>query len=167
MSMNLELTASQEDYLEAIFHIVEKKKAARAKDIVLRLGVHNSSVTQALRVLSERELINYAPYDIITLTDIGEECAREIVRRHSTLREFLLKVLSLDEAAAEESACKMEHAINGPILERLVSYLRFVDECPRAGVSWDEEMGYFCGKCAPSRIPGSCESTVCVRRISS
>ena len=47
------------------------------------------------------------------------DIAREIVRRHRTLREFLVKVLSLDDASAEESACKMEHAISGPILDRI------------------------------------------------
>ena len=69
MPANLKVSASLEDYLEAIYHTVEAKGAARAKDIVMRLGVHNSSVTQALRSLSEKELINYAPYDVITLTD--------------------------------------------------------------------------------------------------
>ena len=43
------ISASLEDYLEAIYHTVEAKGAARAKDIVMRMGVHNSSVTQALR----------------------------------------------------------------------------------------------------------------------
>ena len=38
MSMAI-LSASQEDYLEAIFHIVERKHAARAKDIVEHCGV--------------------------------------------------------------------------------------------------------------------------------
>ena len=48
----LQLSASLEDYLEAIYHTVVAKGAARAKDIVLRMGVHNSSVTQALRSLA-------------------------------------------------------------------------------------------------------------------
>jgi DtxR family Mn-dependent transcriptional regulator len=54
-------SSSLEDYLEAIYHIVHEKQAARAKDIVERLGVKNSSVTGALRVLSGKGLINDAP----------------------------------------------------------------------------------------------------------
>jgi DtxR family Mn-dependent transcriptional regulator len=46
------LSASMEDYLEAIFHIAADKQAARAKDIAKRLKVNNSSVTGALRILS-------------------------------------------------------------------------------------------------------------------
>jgi DtxR family Mn-dependent transcriptional regulator len=56
-----ELSASMEDYLEAIYHIVTAKQAARAKDIAKRLDVNNSSVTGALRTLSEKGYINYAP----------------------------------------------------------------------------------------------------------
>ena len=72
MSDTATLTASLEDYLEAIFHIVERKQAARAKDISKRMHVNGSSVTGALRALSERNLVNYAPYDIVTLTAEGE-----------------------------------------------------------------------------------------------
>ena len=89
------VSASLEDYLEAIYHTVEAKGAARAKDIVMRMGVHNSSVTQALRSLSEKELVNYAPYDVITLTDAGERIALDVVKRHTTLSAFLNKVLGL------------------------------------------------------------------------
>ena len=110
-----QVSSSLEDYLEAIYHTVEAKGAARAKDLVMRLGVHNSSVTQALRSLSEKKLVNYAPYDVITLTDSGERIALDVIKRHETLSEFLHKVLGLPENEADEGACRMEHAISAPI----------------------------------------------------
>ena len=76
------LSASLEDYLEAIFHIVARNQVARAKDISLRMKVSGPSVTGALRSLSEKGLINYAPYDVITLTDKGNALAEDVVRRH-------------------------------------------------------------------------------------
>ena len=63
------LSASLEDYLEAIFHIVRKKRAARPKDISRYLDVGNSSVTGALKALKARRLVNYAPYDVVNLTE--------------------------------------------------------------------------------------------------
>ena len=65
------LSASLEDYLEAIFHVVEAKQASRAKDIADRLNVNSSSVTSALHALKERGLVNYEPYDLVTLTPEG------------------------------------------------------------------------------------------------
>ncbi|MBK6736246.1 MAG: metal-dependent transcriptional regulator, partial [bacterium] len=127
----LQLSASLEDYLEAIYHTVAAKGAARAKDIVLRMGVHNSSVTQALRSLSEKKLINYAPYDVITLTDAGEALALGVVRRHETLSKFLNHVLGLPDAEADAEACRLEHAVSGGVLNRLVRFVEYFESCPR------------------------------------
>ena len=71
------------------------EKMCRAKDIADRLQVNKSSVTGALRSLSEKVLVNYAPYDIITLTAGGEKLAKDIVRRHETLKDFFVKILLL------------------------------------------------------------------------
>lgn len=146
MAEKPEISASLEDYLEAIYHTEEAKGAARAKDIVQALGVHNSSVTQALRALADRHLINYAPYDVITLTDPGRLLALDVVKRHETLAEFLTKVLGLPQAQASEGACRMEHCISGLILERLVKFVEYFEQCPMNDVQWDEEFGFFCGK---------------------
>jgi len=146
MAENLTVSASLEDYLEAIYHTVEAKGAARAKDIVVRMGVHNSSVTQALKSLSEKELVNYAPYDTITLTDAGKRIALDVVHRHTTLRDFLSKVLGMDHKAADEGACRLEHAASGPFIDRLVMFVKYFETCPANDIRWDDESGYFCGK---------------------
>ena len=156
-----QVSSSLEDYLEAIYHIVEAKGAARAKDLVMRLGVHNSSVTQALRSLSQKKLVNYAPYDVITLTDSGQNIALDVVKRHETLSEFLNKVLGLPEDEADEGACRMEHAINAPILDRLVKFVEYFENCPVNDVMWDDEEGFFCAKSDTDKDGHSCGRDVC------
>jgi len=130
------LSASMEDYLEAIYHIVAEKQAARAKDISVRLEVNSSSVTGALRALTEKKLVNYAPYDVITLTPKGKRIAKDIVRRHQALSDFFVKVLSIDKKIAEEGACRMEHALPREILDQLVKFVEFVDTCPDQDAMW-------------------------------
>ena len=159
----VQVSASLEDYLEAIFHTVDTKGAARAKDIVVRLGVNNSSVTQALRLLAEKKLVNYAPYDVITLTDTGQQIALDVVRRHQILSEFLTKVLGLPEAEADEGACKMEHAISGSILERLVQFVNYFETCPLNGVRWDDECGFYCAQGVGQAGVESCNRESCAR----
>lgn len=139
-----DLTASQEDYLEAIFHISEEKMAARAKDIASYLNVKAASVTGALRILGKLELINYAPYDLITLTAHGRVIAQEVVYRHKALEKFLIDVLGINEKDADAAACKMEHHVPKAIIERLVKYAEYVDHCPKGGVSWESGFGYYC-----------------------
>jgi len=155
------ISSSLEDYLEAIYHTVEAKGAARAKDLVMRLGVHNSSVTQALRSLSEKKLINYAPYDVITLTDSGQSIALDVVKRHRTLSEFLHKVLGLPVDESDEGACLMEHTISVQILDRLVKFVEYFESCPVNDVMWDDEEGFFCGKSDQDKGGHSCGRDVC------
>ena len=96
-TITITLSASLEDYLEAIFHTVKENKVARVKDIAKILKVNNSSVTGALQSLTKKGLINYQPYEIITLTPEGESLARDISNRHHVLQQFLLEILALDQ----------------------------------------------------------------------
>ncbi len=141
---NIQLSISLEDYLEAIFCIIRDKQAVRAKDIGSWLDVSRSSVTGALHALADRELINYSPYSVITLTDKGKNIAEKIVRRHEVLRYFFVRILSIPEPEADTAACKMEHAISDEILQRFVEFIDFVDHNPNGGIKWTEGMGYRC-----------------------
>ncbi len=153
------LSASMEDYLEVIFHISKEKGAARAKDIALALKVSASSVTGALKGLAERGLVNYAPYDIITLTIKGEDAARDVIRRHEVLRDFFVKVLAIEGNEADEAACRMEHAISRSLLERLIQFATFIETCPRGGSRWIKGFGY---QCSGGCLEEDCEQ--CINR---
>ena len=131
-----ELSESLEDYLEAIWCITNEKRTVRPKDIVARLGVTNASVTGALRTLSEKEWVHYAPHDAISLTAKGEELARRIYRWHSKMKSFLSSVLLVEPSQAEEIACRMEHALSDEIIERFVRLTTFLQVCPRCGDEW-------------------------------
>jgi len=122
-----ELSESLEDYLEAIYHIVSDKQAARATDISKRMNVNPSSVTGALRSLAEKGLVNYAPYDIVTLTAEGAEAGRRVVHRHEVLRDFFTQVLAVDDDLANKAACGMEHHVGREVLGRLGCLARFIE----------------------------------------
>lgn len=154
------LTASQEDYLEAIYHISQEKQAARAKDISTYLGVRASSVTGALRILGKLGLVNYAPYDLITLTEQGRLVAEDIVGRHTALEHFLINVLGVDKKEADDAACKMEHSVPKPIIERFIKYAEYVEKCPKGGISWESGFGYFCKHGCNEEDCNSCFSDI-------
>lgn len=142
------MSASLEDYLEAIYQISERKHAARAKDISTRLGVNKSSVTGALKALSEKGLINYAPYDLITLTTEGNTLGERIVRGHEVFRNFLVDVLGIELGEAEICACRVEHSLTSEILERLGKFTEFLAQMPQGGEEFLEEFHRYCGPCA-------------------
>ncbi len=134
------LSASLEDYLEVIFWTVAGEGAARAKDIARQLKVKAASVTGALQLLAEKKYIHYRPYEAVTLTREGFDEAARVVQRHRILREFFTEVLGIDDALAEEKACRLEHGIGDEVTERLAALMKFVEG--RAGME-RELMGFF------------------------
>jgi len=134
-----------EDYLEAIFHLMAEKRVARVRDIARSMGVRMPTVTGALKHLAEHGLVNYEPYQYVTLTPEGVKIAREMVRRHDVLKKFIAEVLTLPEDIAEHDACGMEHALSDETLARLIQFLRFMAECPRAGSGLVESFRCSCG----------------------
>jgi len=133
MADSFDLSASQEDYMEVIFHITEEKKVARAKEIAGQLKVSRASVTEALKGLGKKKLIHYAPYEVITLTSKGRLAALDVVRRHKALKDFFTKVLAVDEDLADQGACQIEHAAPPEIIERLAAFMEFLQSSGQSG----------------------------------
>jgi DtxR family transcriptional regulator, Mn-dependent transcriptional regulator len=133
---NDEISSTLEDYLEAIFRIEKEKRAARVKDISQYLGVAKSTVNAALKSLTAKGLIDYEPYQLITLTQKGRERATEIVIFHEVMRHFLQDILALDEDRAELIACEMEHAVDRDVIERFVCFLAFIENLDDGQKIW-------------------------------
>ncbi len=120
------LSGSLEDYIEEIYAQILKNGNAKVTDIAKTLNVRKASVTGALNVLSEKKLINYAPYSPITLTARGEEIAKSILEKHENIAEFFIRVMGLDEPEALEIACKMEHIVSERLFQNMVKLTNFI-----------------------------------------
>ncbi len=159
MKEKTDLSASLEDYIEAIYHIIEEKLVARSKEIAAKLSVSRASVTEALRALSKRGLINYAPYEAITLTDEGKIVAEDVIFRHEALKRFFIEVLAIDTSIAEEGACRIEHSAPPEIIARMISFTEFIKVCPRGGDDLIEGFAEYCAKGKQGKKCDSCVSS--------
>jgi DtxR family Mn-dependent transcriptional regulator len=138
------LTEALEDYLEAIYDIIDDKGGVRVKDIAGRIGVKNSSVTVALRNLRDARLINYEPYGVISLTRAGYDEARRLSETHQVFRRFFIKVLGVDRAAADETACRLEHAMAPNVMARFLQFMKFISTGDSLDEGWGTEFKKFC-----------------------
>ncbi len=120
------ISASLEDYLEAILYLTRDGQDARGKDIAERLMVAKSSVTGALRLLREKGLVNYRPYGRVSLTGPGRTAAMGVARKHSILKSFFMDVLGVRTEKAQAAACRAEHALGPEIIGRLLAMVDFV-----------------------------------------
>jgi len=134
------LTSVMEDYLEAIYDLDQERKVVRVKDIAKRMDVKMPTVSSMLNTLNKRGLVNYEKYEYVELTRSGADVGREMRRRHEILRQFLIEILEIDAVAADEEACKMEHALSAGTLDSLTDFMHFIQRCPRTGKDW---LNYF------------------------
>jgi DtxR family Mn-dependent transcriptional regulator len=137
------LSASLEDYLEAIFNLAGETNVARSKDIAETLGVSKASVTGALRILKQKGLVNYKPYDYVTLTETGKKNAVEIVRKHNVLKSFFIDVLGVEKNIAQQAACRAEHTLGPEVIARLLSFIEFVSRSSKKGRDFTDRFERF------------------------
>ena len=142
--MSSDLTEALEDYLEAIYDIILVKGGVRVKDIAGRLAVKNSSVTVALRNLRDSGFVNYEPYGVISLTDSGRTEARRISETHSVFRTFFVDILGVDEEDANETACRLEHAMKPAVMARFLEFMKFLSSTGQRGSTWKDMFEEFC-----------------------
>jgi len=146
IAKNNNLSASSEDYLEAIFNLAGESNVARSKDIAKLLNVSKSSVTGALQVLKKKGLVNYKPYDYVTLTDAGQAAAEEVTRKHNILKSFFVNVLNVEVDIAQQAACKTEHTLGPEVIARLLCFIEFVTQSSKSGHNMTGKFKRFCEK---------------------
>lgn len=134
-----QLTATQEDYLAAIFRLARISGEARSNGIAGELGVTKSTVTTALKSLAARGLIIYKPYNPIRLTPEGREVGKRIAHRNFILNEFFGKVLQLPDSDAKATACRVEHAVSDDIVLQLGRFIFFLRESGLDMEHWQEK----------------------------
>lgn len=120
--MQEKLTSSLEDYLETIYNFIEINENIRAVDISRELNVTRASVTEALKKLASKNLVNYGRYDVISLTEEGKKQARSVISKHKALHNFFENILGLSAEEASENACRIEHVISENALNRITAF---------------------------------------------
>ena len=85
-------TLAEENYLKAIFKLSGKKKVAVSTNAIAEeLETKASSVTDMIKKLTDKKLVNYQKYNGTFLTKKGHEIAVHIVRKHRLWEVFLVK----------------------------------------------------------------------------
>ncbi len=115
------MTQSLEDYLEAVYVLVEENGSAQVRDVARLLSVKMPSVVKAIHELKKMELVVQKPYGPIELTATGQGIARLVLNRHELLRSFLVK-LGVSHRTADKDACLMEHILSAETLDKIRIY---------------------------------------------
>jgi DtxR family Mn-dependent transcriptional regulator len=112
-----------EDYLKAIRILQTEGGPVSTSALAQRLGRSPASVTNMVKSLAERGLVDHEPYHGVRLSEQGEREALRIIRRHRVIEAYLIEKLgySWDEVHAE--AERLEHAASDEMVERMAAVL--------------------------------------------
>lgn len=121
-----EISDKLQEYVTVVLALEHRNRVARVSDIAAEMGVQMPTVTGALKHLAEHGLVNYEPYQFVTLTEPGRKLAASLVRTTEVLEQFLGGVLGLPADVAARDACGMEHAVSSETLDRLIQFVGFV-----------------------------------------
>jgi DtxR family Mn-dependent transcriptional regulator len=145
-STKKKLSASLEDYLEAIFNLSDGEGHAHCTDIANVLNVAKPSVTGALHTLKKKGLANYEPYGSVTLTAKGKKAAEKVAAKHRIIKSFFVNVLGIDSDTAADAACKAEHAFGPEVVSRLLTFSEYINKNGKSGKEFIKEFKKVCDK---------------------
>ncbi|MBO4626704.1 MAG: metal-dependent transcriptional regulator [Lachnospiraceae bacterium] len=109
---------SGEMYLETILILSKTLSEVHAVDISAEMGISKPSVSRALGRLKDENCLIIDASGRIAFTEKGRSIAEKIYERHQVLTKMLVS-LGVNEAAAAEDACKIEHDLSDETFEKI------------------------------------------------
>ncbi len=115
-------------------------------DLAGKMNIKPSSVTDMIKKLDQKKLVNYQKYKGVKLTDEGTKLALKVIRKHRLWEVFLQEKLGFSWDEVHEIAEQLEHINSPELVTRLDKFLGFPEYDPHGDPIPDND-----GKIKPSR----------------
>lgn len=116
-------TFTEENYLKTIWHLSEESEPVTTNQLAAVLHTKAASVTDMLKKLAEKKLIDYTPYYGVNLTESGKAIAIAIVRKHRLWEYFLVEKLKFKWDEVHDMAEELEHISSPELVDRLDEFM--------------------------------------------
>ena len=125
------MTHSEENYLKTIYHLTTISDTGISTNAIAeKIETKASSVTDMLKKLAEKDLVNYKKYQGVSLTEKGKLTAKMIVRKHRLWESFLVEKLNFSWDEVHDVAEQLEHIKSEKLINKLDEFLNYPTEDP-------------------------------------
>lgn len=125
------MTFSEENYLKSIYHLTTSLDSEVSTNAIAEMmETKASSVTDMLKKLAEKDLVNYKKYQGVSLTENGKHAAKMIVRKHRLWEVFLVEKLDFSWDEVHDIAEQLEHIKSEKLINKLDDFLGNPTEDP-------------------------------------
>ncbi len=133
-------TRSEENYLKEIYHLeFHSKKEISTNAIAEKLQTKASSVTDMMKKLADKKVLNYKRYQGVTLTDSGKKNAANIIRKHRLWEVFLVEKLNFSWDEVHDVAEQLEHIQSQKLINELDIFLGHPKRDPHGDIIPDKD----------------------------
>lgn len=133
-------TQAEENYLKAIYALETKvKKGVSTNLIAEKMQTKASSVTDMIKRLSEKQLVDYIKYQGVQLTEDGQKVAVSIIRKHRLWECFLVDKLDFSWDEVHDIAEQLEHIRSKKLIDSLEHFLGYPTVDPHGDPIPDKE----------------------------
>ena len=123
-------SVSEENYIKSIYHLQQQTATVTTNSLANELHTKPASVTDMLKKLQTKQLVEYEKYRGFKLNAAGNKIALNIVRRHRLWEFFLVNKLGFEWDKVHEIAEELEHVSSIELIKRLDSFLNFPQTDP-------------------------------------
>lgn len=134
------LSLSEENYLKAIFHLERNYPGGVSTNALAEeMETKASSVTDMVKKLSEKNLVEYRKYQGVKLRKLGRKTAVGVIRKHRLWEVFLVEKLDFAWDEVHEVAEQLEHIKSDKLIAQLDRFLEFPTRDPHGDPIPDAE----------------------------
>ena len=123
--MQPNLSVSEENYIKSIYHLQQNAESVSTNGLADHIKTKPASVTDMLKKLQTKNLVNYNPYKSFRLSKEGNKAALNIIRRHRLWEYFLVNQLQFNWDEIHEVAEQLEHVASRKLVDKLDAFLGF------------------------------------------
>jgi DtxR family Mn-dependent transcriptional regulator len=119
------LSVAEENYIKSIYHLQQANESVSTNELAEHLKAKPASITDMLKKLHAKGLLNYNPYKGFRLSREGNKAALIIIRRHRLWEFFLVDQLHFSWEEVHEVAEELEHVRSKKLVDKLDAFLGF------------------------------------------
>ena len=119
----MSFTTSEENYIKRIYHLQQDTGLVNTNSLAAEMQTRAASVTDMLKKLKGKKLLQYEKYKGFKLNEAGKKAALDVVRKHRLWEYFLVEHLKFDWDKIHPIAEELEHISSDELVQRLDNFL--------------------------------------------
>lgn len=120
------ISFTEENYLKAIYHLSQGgTRTVMTNELAEAMQTKAASVTDMIKKLSAKSLIQYERYYGVQITPEGKHQALQIVRKHRLWETFLVEKLGFAWDEVHAVAEQLEHIQSPQLINKLDAFLGY------------------------------------------